>query len=128
MPWKKKEIENDPKNAKIYVCPGDESVLQTIANDWTILAEALEDFDHFDSEMTSYSGRNQKDHKLDFTNRSSQLIVSDDDEDGLNHPNLVNVLYMDGTRDRVLLDKLEGEEFLVGEEAPLEEFRVLTNE
>ena len=127
-PWEKNEIENDPKNAKIYVCPGDENLLQLIEGDYGVVAEELEDLENFDAEFTSYAGRNQKDYPLDFNRKASQLIVSDDDEMGMNHPNQVNVLYLDGTKDKILLDELDGEEFVVGEDSPLEVFRVLQSD
>ncbi len=129
QPWERKIIENDSKYAKIYVCPGDENLLQMIEGDYSFVAEQLEDLDHFDSEYTSYAGRNQKDYPMDFNKRASQLIVSDDDEMGLNHRTLVNVLYLDGIIDKVRLDDLaEGEEFYVGEDSPIEEFRVLQSD
>jgi prepilin-type N-terminal cleavage/methylation domain-containing protein len=129
VPWHKKIIEQDPKNAKIYVCPGDENLLQNIRGDYAVLARELEDWDYISSEFTSYSGRNQKDHPLDFKRPASEPIVCDDDEGGLNHANQVNVLYLSGAIDRFLLADLEeGEVFLVGEESPIETFRVLSND
>ncbi len=127
-PWNKGTLEKDPKYAKIYVCPGDENLLQMIEGDFAIVAEELEDWDHFSSDFTSYAGRNQKDFPINFNARASQLIVSDDDEMTLNHPNLVNCLYMDGSKEKILLEELDGEEFLVGEDSPLELFEVLTND
>lgn len=127
-PWNRGSVERDPKYAKIYTCPGDENLMQQIEGDYGIIAEELEDFEHFDPMFTSYAGRNQKDFPIDFNKRASQLIVSDDDDGGMNHPNQVNVLYMDGSVDKVLLEEFEGEDFYVGDDAPLEIFEVLSNE
>jgi prepilin-type N-terminal cleavage/methylation domain-containing protein len=128
-PWNRKVLEKDPKNAKIYVCPGDENLLQRIEGDYGIVAQELEDWEYFSSDYTSYAGRDQKRFPIDFNNPTSQLIVCDDDEDLPNHPSQINVLFMSGAVDRVLLDELEeGEEFILGEDSPLELFRVMTNE
>jgi len=127
-PWDKKVVENDPKNAKVYVCPADEHVMQEIEGDYSLIAEELEDIENFPSELISYAGRNQDDYPLDFNNRASQAIASDDDEFGLNHPNQINVLYFSGDTDKILLEKLEGEELVIGEESALEVLRVLSSE
>jgi len=128
-PWHYKILEQDPKNAKIYVCPGDENLLQRISGEYAEISQALEDWDSFSSEYTSYAGRNQKDHPLDFRSPAGEAIVCDDDEGGLNHANQVNVLFLSGAIDRVLLTDLpEGEVFLVGEDSPIELFRVIAND
>ena len=128
-PWHRKILEQDPKNAKIYVCPGDENLLQRIEGDYGVIQRELEDWDYVSSDFTSYAGRNQKDYPLDFKRPASEPIVCDDDEGGLNHANQVNILYLSGAIDRFLLtDMAEGEEFLVGEESVFETFQRLSND
>jgi prepilin-type N-terminal cleavage/methylation domain-containing protein len=89
--------------------------------------EALNDYDNLSSEYVSYACRNMKEYKIDFSKPASQLLVSDDDEDGPNHRFKINCLYLNGSVDDVDITEFPNEIFVLGPESPLEKFRVLTN-
>ncbi len=128
--WKSGMIEHDVKETKLFMCPGDQDLLQKQNGDHVgrdAVFEALNDYETLTSEYMSYACRNMKECKLDFSKPASQLLVSDDDEDAPNHKFNVNCLYLDGSVDSVDIKEFPDEIIIIGPESPVEKFRVLSN-
>lgn len=111
------------KEVKVLQCPGDKGLKQQ-----GFKAEDYKDVKAINSTMVSYSGRNTKDYPLKFSKRAEEPIACDDDEDEPNHPNKVNVLYLDFQVGDVDINEFGGAEaFRVGHDSPFEKFKVLNN-
>jgi len=111
------------KEIKILQCPGDMQLKQQ-----GFKPEDYKDYKAINSAMVSYSGRNTKDYPLKFSKRGEEPIACDDDEDEPNHPNKVNVLYLDFSVGQVDVNEFGGAEaFRVGHDSPFEKFKVLNN-
>jgi prepilin-type N-terminal cleavage/methylation domain-containing protein len=128
--WKTGQIDNDEKEVKLFMCPGDKDIAQRTYDEAVgkkAVFEALNHYDTLTSEYVSYACRNQKDYKIDFSKPTAQLLVSDDDEDAPNHRFKINCLYLNGAVDSVDITEFPDKVFKVGPDSALEKFRVLSD-
>lgn len=119
--WTKGSIKRVAASAGVFHCPGDSHDSPFDASGDIRLN------DEIDSSMVSYAGRNQTDFPINFFERATEVIASDDDEHGHHHPGVVHVLYMDGRVEAIDIRHLGDTPFRVGPDSPLEQFRVLSN-
>lgn len=128
--WRSEEVENDEKEAKLFICPGDKTLAQTAYGDAVgkkAVYEALVHYDTLSSDFVSYSCRDQQAYKLDFSKPAAQLLVCDDDENELNHRFKINCLYLNGFVDDVDIVEFPGKNFVVGPNSPVDKFKVVRN-
>jgi len=113
-----------------YVCPGDDTALQTLGED---VLEAYGDLAKIDPAVISYAGRNTVDFPLDPEKAGREPIACDaggTNGDRMNHQGEINVLFLDGHLESLDVSVLPGGEkaFKVGPNAPHPWLRVLNKD
>jgi prepilin-type N-terminal cleavage/methylation domain-containing protein len=116
----------DKKDMGVFICPG-----TSIDNQG---GEAYKDWDSIDSTMTSYAGRDTKNHPIKKSREGDEVIVGDDNEGGDNHRTQTVFVYADAVPkffDRKIDAEKRGIVFddelpvVVGSESEVEELKKL---
>ena len=126
-------IENTKTNAERLTCPAIEKSALAIGQlPWD---EWWSDLELVDGTYSAYAGRDMRNHPLrKFPGSGNEPLIADDNDGGMNHRIVTNVLYGDGSVQTFALPDLrqeglvmEEEKILeVGPDSPVEDLRKLS--